>query len=419
MTKINKNTWIASFGSALEYFDFVVYGLLSKYLNSAFFPNASTFKSTFYTLFIFALGYIVRPLGGTIAGIIGDIYGRRRVFLFLTGLMCTSTLTIGILPSYASWGCTSTVLLIICRVLQGISFGGEISGATTIIGESSSEDNRSLNTSFMISGTAIGALLATAALYLLTQYMSQDAIMDWGWRIPFFGGGVLGIVLWVLRKSVTETLVLNRATFKYSNSFTNTISLIKTHTKYIILSMMLCTFTSSLIVINIFYPVFINGYYGIEISKIYKAITISLVMSCFFCPFFGWLLKYISKYNLLISTYISYLCFSIILFTSLKNTGEIYLIYFMVLHQLFLSLCYVCHISIKYDLFPMQMRYTGLAFSANIISAVMGLLPMGLTSLKNVYNNPLHMPLVMMALCCVSLIAVLMILKLRKHNMEK
>lgn len=414
----NKNTWIASLGSALEYFDFVVYGLLSKYLNYVFFSSTDALKSTFYTLFIFALGYIVRPLGGTISGIVGDLYGRRKVFLFLTGLMCISTLTIGILPSYTSWGWVSTVLLISCRMLQGISFGGEISGATTIIGESSSDKNRSLNTSFMISGTAVGALVATGALFLLTQYLSQEEIVAWGWRIPFLVGGMLGAVLWIMRKNITETSEFSEATSLNSNALKDIIKLIKTHKKSIILSMMLCTFTSSLIVINIFYPVFINGYYGIEVSKIYKAITISLVMSCFFSPAIGWLLKYTSKYNLLIYTYMAYLCFNIILFTNLKGAGEGYLTFFMVLHQLFISLCYVCHISIKYDLFPTQVRYTGLAFSANVISALMSSLPMWLINLKSLYNNPLHVPIVMMGLCCVSLISVLVIEKSNRSSMN-
>lgn len=395
---------MASLGSALEYFDFAVYGLLSKYLSSIFFSTADGMKSTMYTLFIFALGHIARPIGGTIAGIIGDIYGRRRVFLSLTGIMCISTLAIGLLPSYTTWGIASPILLMFFRLLQGISFGGEISGATTIIGESSSKENRSVNTSFMISGTAVGAVFATGILFTITKYLSTDDIINWAWRIPFLVGGVLGILLWFYRKDISETQEFKKV---QKNSLKDITLLFVNNRKSVILSMMICAFTSALIIVNIFYPGFLNGYYGIDISEIYKATTISLIFSCFCSPTVGFLLKYVSKYNLLIGAYITYILLSVLIFSNLENCGFGYLLFFMIINQVFISTCYVCHISIKYDLFPTEVRYTGLAFSANIISAIVSSLPVWLTQLKNTYNNPLSIPFVLMGFCTISLIAVL------------
>lgn len=403
---MNKNTFFASLGSILEYFDFSVYGLLSIYIGAAFFPTTDSIASTL-SLSIFALGHIARPLGGTIAGIVGDMYGRRQVFLFLTGLMSISTLLIGILPTYEKWGIIAPILLVVLRILQGISFGGEISGAITIVGESSSSKERGLNTGFMLSGTAIGAVFSTGTLFFITKYLSREEILNGAWRIPFLIGGTLGIILWILRKNLTETreYLKLQAYLPKQNSLKEVILLVISNKKSVILSMMLTVFTFSLLSVNIFYPVFINEYFSIDISTIYKATTISLILSCFYAPTVGFILRYVSKYNLLIMTYLTYLCSYMSLFMNLKGAGELYLTLFIIINNVFISICYTCHSSIKYEMFPTKVRYTGLAFSANIISAVISLLPLFLKYLKATYNNPISIPIVLMLLCCISLIA--------------
>lgn len=412
---MNKNTFFASLGLILEYFDFAVYGLLSIYIGTMYFPGQDNVASNL-ALSIFALGHIARPLGGTISGIIGDIYGRRKVFLFLTGLMSISTLLIGILPSYESWGVLAPILLVILRVLQGISYGGEIAGAITIVGESSSSKKRSSNTGFMLSGTAIGAVFATGTLFFLTKHFNREQIVNGIWRVPFIMGGTLGIILWILRKKLTETTeYLKSQTFiSKKNNFNEIIRLVVKNKKSVILSMMLTLFTSSLLSVNIFYPIFINGYFSIDVPTIYKATTISLILSCFYAPIVGFVLRYVSKYNLLIMTYLIYLCSYIFLFMNLKEAGELYLTLFIIINNLFISVCYTCHISIKYELFPTEIRYTGLAFSANMVSAIISLLPLFLKHLKTTYNNPISIPIVLMALCCISLTAAILAKKYSK-----
>jgi MFS family permease len=407
--EMNKNTFFASLGSILEYFDFSVYGLLAIYIGEAYFPDTDSIASSL-SLSIFALGHIARPLGGTISGIIGDMYGRRRVFLFLTGLMAITTLCIGILPSYKNWGVLAPIILVILRVLQGISFGGEMAGAVIIVGESSCDKERSSNTGFMLSGTTIGAVFATGILFFMTKYLSREQIIDGAWRVPFIIGGMLGIILWILRRKLTETAEYIRlqSYAPQAKTFQEMILLIKSNAKYIILAMMLTLFTSSLLIVNIFYPVFINEYFSINVSNIYKATTVSLILSCFYAPIVGIILRYVSKYNLLIMTYLVYICSYFFLFMNLKEAGELYLTLFIIINNVFISVCYTCHISINYELFPTEIRYTGVAFSGNIVSAIVSLLPLLLKNLKLTYNNPIAIPIVLIALCCISLISAIL-----------
>lgn len=400
-----KNSLIASLGSGLEYFDFVIYGHLAIYLSKVFFSSTDVLKSRLYILFIYSLGYIMRPVGGTIAGVFGDIFGRKKVFLFLTGLMCISTLSIGLLPSYQTWGIFSTVGLIICRSLQGVSFGGELPGATTIIGESSSDKDRALNTSFMISGTAIGAFLATASLFFLTKFLSKYEMISWGWRIPFVMGGVLGIVLWMKRQGITETILFVGEVTTPKSSFKNIFQLLRKNSGKIALAMAICLFTYSLITVNIFYPSFLNGYFDIAIPRTYQATTIGLALSCFFSPIVGWLLKIFSKYKVLLATYLVYAVSTVFLFLNLKGAGNMYITLFMIINQVFISLCFVSHLSIIYDLFPASIRYTSLSFSTNAVAAVVSLLPTFITDLQITYHNPLHLPLVLLVACMVSCVS--------------
>lgn len=408
MNPKQKNTLIASLGSALEYFDFVVYGHVAIYLSQVFFSSADVMKSRLYTLFIYSIGYIVRPLGGTISGLFGDIFGRKKVFLFLTGLMCISTLSIGLLPSYEAWGIFSTVGLIICRAMQGVSFGGEISGATTIIGESSSDKNRAINTSFMLSGTAVGGFCATASLLLLTNFFSKEEMSDFGWRIPFILGGTLGIFLWVKRQGLVETMTFDRKNFSARESLKDILQVILKNYKKMLLAMSLCAFTYSLLTVNIFYPTLLNGYFGIVIPRVYQATTISLAMSCFLSPLVGWLLKYFSKYRMLMAGYVIYALTSVYLFLNLEGAGDLYVTIFMVINQVFISLCFVCHLSIIYDLLPGEIRYTSLAFSTNVVTAVVSLLPTLITDLQIAYQKPIHLPLVLIAVCMISFFAMLL-----------
>ena len=410
-----KITLVVSLGSALEYYDFVVYGMMSQYLSKVFFVDKGGLSPILLTLSIFAVGYIARPLGGTIAGIIGDMYGRQKVFLFLTTLMACSTLAIGLLPDYSSVGVLSAMLLTLCRVVQGISFGGELAGATTIVGEFGNQGSRSSKMSYILSSTAIGAISATFTLYLLTKFLSHELIMDWGWRIPFLVGGMLGGILWYMRKDIVESPAFNKNSNIITTNLKDFFLKVKEYRMQLPLGMFLTCFVSSLVLLNLYFPFYIGEILKIDVHLVYQSITVSLVFSGLIMPVVGKIADNFSKISMGLLITFLYIFLNIPMFF-LITKGSLYtLICYMILHQLFIAAYSVCYFPILFELFPVNIRYTGVALCYNVVYALMGFLPATLTFFITQYESPLVLPYVMSSICFLSLCA-LCFIKYRNYK---
>ncbi|HQS83685.1 MAG: hypothetical protein B7Y25_01820 [Alphaproteobacteria bacterium 16-39-46] len=374
--------WV-SMGSLVEYYDFVVYAMMTKYIALLFFPTEDKSLAILQSFLIFAVGYFARPFGGTIIGIMGDRFGRKPAFLMLTGLMSFSTFAIGFLPTYEKLGLSAPFLLLICRILQGVSYAGELPGATTIIGEFSPQKSLGRYTSFIISSTSIGAILATLILYFLTSTLEDPQILAFGWRLPFIIGGVLGFVLLALRLKLLETPAFQSAPAQSQNSF---FVLIKDHYKVVLQGFSLTAFFSALILLNLFFPYYIPTFFGFTSKEVYFGITVSLVFSAVILPFCGRFSDLFPKRNILIKTSLTYVLLCGPLFSLLFLQNSMILILFLIVHQLFIALFGTSYFPVMVHLFPTQVRYTGIAFCYNVTFAFMALLPSLLTSLMSVSN---------------------------------
>jgi MFS family permease len=194
--------WI---GSALEYYDFFVYGTAAALVFSkVFFPSSSPTTGTLLALATFGVGYVARPLGAVVLGHIGDRFGRKRVLVGTLLMMGASTFVIGCLPSYAMAGTIAPVLLVIARLLQGFSAGGEQAGANSMTLEHSPDDRRAFFTSFTLSGTQAGSILATA-VFLPIAALPQEQLLSWGWRIPFWLSIFVVAAGYLIRRTLEET----------------------------------------------------------------------------------------------------------------------------------------------------------------------------------------------------------------------
>ena len=183
-----------AFGNAMEWFDFGVYSYIAVTLGKVFFPSSSPSAQLLATFGTFAAAFLVRPLGGMVFGPLGDRIGRQRVLAATMIMMAVGTFAIGLIPSYASIGIMAPVLLLVARLVQGFSTGGEYGGAATFIAEFSTDRRRGFMGSFLEFGTLIGYTLGAATVALLTASLSQEALLSWGWRVPFFIAGPLGLV---------------------------------------------------------------------------------------------------------------------------------------------------------------------------------------------------------------------------------
>ncbi|GAA4771751.1 MFS transporter [Microbacterium gilvum] len=205
--QIMRTTIAGTLGTTLEYYDYVIYGLATALIfNQLFFSNlppAMGFIAGFAT---YAVGFIVRPIGGIILGAIGDRIGRKIIMVLTIVLMGIATFAIGLLPTYEQVGVLAPILLIVCRLLQGFATGAELASSSSLMVESAPRAHRGFVGSFVSFGTNTGNLLATC-VWLLISMLPEEQLLSWGWRLPFVGSIVLTFLgLWI-RRGVRESHV--------------------------------------------------------------------------------------------------------------------------------------------------------------------------------------------------------------------
>ncbi|MET8831571.1 MFS transporter [Streptomyces sp. NPDC004610] len=193
-------------GTAIEFYDFFVYGTAAALvLGPLFFPTFSPLAGTLAAFGTFAVGFVARPLGSVLFGHIGDRHGRRPVLVISLLVTGASTVAVGCLPTYGSIGVAAPVLLLVLRFVQGLGLGGEWGGAVLLTAEHAPPERRGLWSSFPQVGPPVGFLLANGVMLALSATLTDAQFSSWGWRIPFWGAGVLALAgLW-LRSSLTES----------------------------------------------------------------------------------------------------------------------------------------------------------------------------------------------------------------------
>ena len=197
----------SAMGNATEWFDYGVYAYATVYIASNFFPSENETTQTLSALLVFAVSFLIRPLGGLVWGPLGDRLGRQRVLAATILLMASATFLVGLLPTYATIGVWAPILLIALRVVQGFSTGGEYGGAATFMAEYAPDRKRGFYGSFLEFGTIAG-FTAGALIVLGTEYViGAEAMENWGWRVPFLVAGPLGVIGLYLRTKIEDTPV--------------------------------------------------------------------------------------------------------------------------------------------------------------------------------------------------------------------
>lgn len=192
-------------GNVLEWYDFALFGFFAPILSQLFFPDSDRLAGLLQTFGVFAVGYLMRPLGGAIFGHLGDTWGRKKALELSVLLMALPTTLLGLLPTYAAIGVMAPLLLTVLRILQGVSVGGELIGSVSFLGEAASSRRRGLLASWTLCSAFGGILFGSAVASLMHGLFSHEQILAGAWRLPFLTGIVVGLVgLW-LRHGVTET----------------------------------------------------------------------------------------------------------------------------------------------------------------------------------------------------------------------
>jgi MHS family proline/betaine transporter-like MFS transporter len=192
-------------GNLLEWYDFAVFGYFAPFISAQFFPSDDPVSGLINTFGVFAAGYLARPIGGVMFGQIGDRHGRKRALQLSIFLMAVPTTLIAFLPTHAQVGLLAPVLLVILRIAQGISVGGEFVGSCCYLVEAAPSGRRGFVGSWSTFGTIGGMLLGSAVATLIQYLLPTDAIHAWGWRLPFLAGMLVGVVGWQMRRGTDET----------------------------------------------------------------------------------------------------------------------------------------------------------------------------------------------------------------------
>jgi MFS family permease len=196
----------SSIGSLIEWYDFFVFASAAALVfDRVFFPTVNPLNGVLLSLMTYAIGFVTRPMGGLVFGVLGDRYGRKRVLIWSLMLMGVATMGVGLLPGYASIGIAAPALLAVLRLVQGFAVGGEVGGALLLVAESLPAERRGYWTAWPMIGGPAGNVLSAAMLAVLGMSLGDAALADWGWRIAFLASGLLiGVGVW-MRTRVSES----------------------------------------------------------------------------------------------------------------------------------------------------------------------------------------------------------------------
>ncbi len=379
----------ALLGNALESYDFLLFGFFAPIFSSQFFPDDTPFTSLIKTFAIFAIGFLSRPLGACFFGQLGDRYGRKKGMLLSMQLMAVSTCLIGLLPSYNIIGVWAPLLLVLLRLCQGISLGGEYTGAMTFIFEHAPPGKKNYYMSWIFVGSTFGLACGATIGALMTIYIPHDQMQIWGWRIPFIFGFFIAFLSYYIRQKTAET-----PTFLHLNK-TNTIE--HQPIKKVLLNYpasiaqvigLILPGTIWLYVLYIYLPAYLIQKMNWEFYLSFIVSLIPLLFSCILLPFSGYLAdnydkKKIYFISLSILTLIAPFCLLGIM------TGNIALVIILELICAFFGILTTIPLAtLLAEAFPAPIRTTGMAISYNVATGVFGgMTPFLLTSLTTLIGG--------------------------------
>jgi MFS family permease len=369
---------LSALGGALEFYDFVIFVYFVTPLGHLFFPpGIPSWLQQLQVFAIFAAGYLARPLGGIVLAHFGDTLGRKRMFTLSIFLMALSTLGIAILPTYATIGIAAPVLLLLMRVLQGAAIGGEIPGAWTFVAEHVPANRIGFACGVLTSGLTAGILLGSLVATGLNWAYGPDDILAYAWRIPFFLGGIFGLVAVYLRMWLRETPIFKEMQARKALASELPIrTVIREHKGATVLSMLLTWLLSAAIVVTILMtPTLLQSLYGVSPRDALTGNSIATLFLSVGCVLAGLIVDKVGPGRFFTFGCI-FLGVSTYLFYTLIKTDPALLFPLYALAGFSVGVIgAVPYVLVK--AFPPAVRFTGVSFAYNIAYAIFG----GLTPL--------------------------------------
>jgi MHS family proline/betaine transporter-like MFS transporter len=384
-SKLKKAVTAAALGNTMEWFDFGVYGFVAFALGKVFFPEVSPAIQTIAALATFSVPFLIRPLGGLFFGIMGDRFGRQKVLSLTIIIMAASTFCIGLIPGYNSIGILAPILLLLCKLAQGFSVGGEYTGAAIFVAEYAPDRQRGVLGSWLDFGSIAGFVLGAGFVVLLQTFLSEAAFLSWGWRVPFLVAAPLGLIGLYLRHAAEETPAFTQQLERLEQEDKSalqerpTVPFAEIFTKYR-KSLLVCI--GIVLVTNITYymlltylPTYLSSNLGYSEDHGVMIIIAVMIGMLFVQPIIGLTSDRIGRRPFILIGSIALFVVAIPAFLMIAS-GESAQIF---LGLLLLAIALNCMIGVMAAtlpaLFPARIRYSALASSFNIAIIVAGLTP--------------------------------------------
>lgn len=264
-----KNFAAAFIGTALEFYDFALFGLLAPVFSKLFFPKEDPIAALIASYCIFAAGFLIRPLGGIVFGYVGDTFGRKKAMVVSIIVMMIPTSLIGLLPTYDQIGLLAPLTLALCRLLQGLCAGGEFSGAAIFVIEHAAEDRKYFSGSLVTASSVVGMLVASSMASLCVL----ETMPDWSWRIPFILSIPIGWLGFYIRRNTQETTAFNNAQKSTLAKKQTLISIFKNN----YLSLLITFGIGSFIGVLYYVPFVFMGHYHTLVTTLSVSTTLGVI----------------------------------------------------------------------------------------------------------------------------------------------
>lgn len=363
----------AGVGHFVEYYDYTVYGFVAASVATNFFPSSDPTAAMLSTFAAFALAFVARPIGGLVFGHFGDRLGRRGVLAASVLLMGAGSLVIGIAPTYAAVGAAAPAILVLARLIQGFSAGGENSGAASFLLEYAPRSRRGFFTSIQMTALMAAMIFGSGAVALLRTIMSPEAFDSWGWRIPFLLGAAIALVGLYLRLRLEDTPAFRRIE---TTEVVARIPLAVTLTRHW-REVLICAgfYTSSSVasyILLVFMPTYSAAEFGVSKSQALYSNTVALALLMILVPFVGAWSDRIGRKKPLIIFNAGLALAALPLIQFMSQGGLIRVVVAQLVFAVISAFFFGAGTAAAGELFPTRVRYTGLSLGNNAATALFG-----------------------------------------------
>ena len=362
-----------SAGNLVEWFDWYVYSAFGLYFAPVFFPKGNSTAQLMSVAAVFAVGFLMRPIGAWVMGIYADRHGRKSGLTLSVTLMCAGSFLIAITPGFVTIGWIAPALLILARLMQGLSVGGEYGASAVYLSEMAGKSRRGFFSSFQYVTLIAGQLLALGVLLLLQSTLDTAQLDAWGWRIPFAIGGVIALVVFRIRRGLLETESYQNAKADGTPKSSGWLLFSKYPREAFTVLLLTAGGTLAFYAYTTYMQKFLVNTSGFSRESATLIMTAALALYAAFQPLAGALSDRIGRKPLMVGFGIAGVLFTVPIFTVLETATNPYLAFGLVVGSLFIVTGYTAiNAVVKAELFPAHVRALGVALPYALANTMFG-----------------------------------------------